>query len=792
MLPFLFALLHGTAVASAVADPVSDVRLLARGSHDGRAQQLAVAPPRIDASITVDGVLDEPVWARAARLSGFSQYAPSDGRAADDSTEVLVWYSPTAIHFGIRAYAEPGTVRATLADRDKMYNDDYIGIFLGTFNDQRQATVFSVNPLGVQGDGTVLDAGSNGTGGFGGIQQGRPLVDISPDFLFESKGRLTPWGYQVEVRIPFKSLKYQSADTQTWGLNVIRTVQSRGHEDSWAPALRAAASYLGQFGSLTGLTDLRRGVVLDVNPFVTTRSLGALGTRGYAYDTRRPEAGSNVRWGLTNNLTLNGTIKPDFAEVESDASQFQADPRVALRFPEKRPFFLDGIEQFSTPNNLVYTRRIVSPLGAAKLTGKVAGSSIALLSAVDDQTTSATGIRNPVYNILRLQRDFAASSRAGIIYTDKVDGGRSNRVAGIDARVVVGKIYSAQLQVAGSRTVTPGAPTLVAPLWLAQLNRSGRILVTRYSLSGIDEDFRASSGFLSRVGVANGTLDHLVTWYGPTGGVFESVSQDVLLNGTWQYSGFVQGRSAQDKKLHFNTNAALRGGWRVGASVLVESFGFDERFYRDHAIERHTGARVDTIPFTGTARLPNIDYLVQLTTPQFKHFSANMFWLWGRDENFYEWSSADIGLLTVGADWRPTDKIRVNGTYNMQYFNRRTDGTLVGDSKIPRVKLEYQLARPLFVRVVGEYNATYQDDLRDDSRTNDPLLIRQGGAYRRATAFRDNQFRADGLIAYQPNPGTVIFAGYGSTLTEPEALRFGRLERQADAFFLKLSYLFRL
>ncbi|MEO7502057.1 MAG: carbohydrate binding family 9 domain-containing protein, partial [Gemmatimonadaceae bacterium] len=242
--------------------------------YSGRARQLAVAPPRIDETANIDGSLDEGPWKQAALLTGFSQYAPVDGRAADDSTEVLVWYSPTAIYFGVRAFAAPGTVHATLADRDKMYSDDYIGIFLGTFNDQRQATVFAVNALGVQGDGSVVEtmqASGGMTGAAAGLGQGRPVTDITPDFLFESKGRVTPWGYEVEIRIPFKSLKYQSADVQTWGLNVIRIVQSRGHEHSWAPAKRAASSYLGQAGTLTGLTGLHRGIVLDVNPFVTER-----------------------------------------------------------------------------------------------------------------------------------------------------------------------------------------------------------------------------------------------------------------------------------------------------------------------------------------------------------------------------------------------------------------------------------------------------------------------------------------------------------------------------------------
>jgi hypothetical protein len=197
-------------------------------AYDGRARQLQVAPPRLEAEVRIDGVLDEAAWAQAARLTGFSRYAPTDDAVADDSTVVLVWYSPSAIHFGIRAFAEPGSVHATLADRDKMYSDDYIGIFLGTFNDGRQATVFASNPLGVQGDGVMVESGRSTGGGFGALAVGREPPDINPDFVFESKGRVTDHGYEIEIRIPFKTLRYQQADTQSWGFNVLRKVQSRG------------------------------------------------------------------------------------------------------------------------------------------------------------------------------------------------------------------------------------------------------------------------------------------------------------------------------------------------------------------------------------------------------------------------------------------------------------------------------------------------------------------------------------------------------------------------------------
>src|SRR5688500_8787203 len=143
-------------------------------TYSGRERKLAVPPPRVEAEVTIDGSLAEPPWQQAAVLTGFSQFAPVDGRPATDSTHVLVWYSPTAMHFGVRAYEAHGLVNANLLDRDKIFSDDNIQILLSTFNDGRQAMVFSVNPLGIQADGTLNEGtGGRGGGSFGSGQSAR-------------------------------------------------------------------------------------------------------------------------------------------------------------------------------------------------------------------------------------------------------------------------------------------------------------------------------------------------------------------------------------------------------------------------------------------------------------------------------------------------------------------------------------------------------------------------------------------------------------------------------------------
>ena len=770
----------------------------AAAAYSGRANAVHARPLRAEAELKIDGVLDEPVWARAVRLTGFSEFSPKDGLPAEDSTEVLVWYSSTAIYFGVRAFEPHGggaAVRARLADRDKIASDDQIQILLGTFGDGRQALVFGVNPLGVQMDGTIVEQGVSRSQGFVVSSAGREAPDLSPDYVYQSKGHLTDFGYEVEIRIPFKSLRYQAADVQSWRIQVVREVQHSQHEQTWTPTNRSGASFLAQSGTIDGLTDLHRGLVLDVNPEITQHTLGARDAEDrWAYTTQRPVVGGNVRWGVAENLTLNGTLHPDFSQIEADAGQFVFDPRSSLFFAEKRPFFLDGIEQFNTPSQLIYTRRIVQPVAAAKLTGKIGGTEMAFLSAVDDNLASVSRTDHPVFNILRLQRGLGPASRIGFTYTDKIDGANSNRVVDLDSRLVFARLWSIQSQVAGSRTHTAASDrTADAPLWNATLRRTGRSYSARYAVTGISDRFVAGSGFISRPGVAHVTQEQQFTWYGRPGARVESFTFDQMDDLTWQYRKLFNHGDAIEKKFHFSTGAALRGGWQVGASVYWESFGFDSSLYAKYYYARTVNGRTDTVKFTGVPRIPNRDYVLNVSTPTWSTFSASLLTIFGQDENFFEWAQADIWYQSLTLAWRPTQKLRVDGTYQVQGYVRRSDHSTVQIGRIPRLKTEYQLSRAVFLRVVGEYDSAKQAALRDETRTFAPILFRQpDGTFKLASATTSNSFHADWLFSYQPNPGTVLFAGYGSTLTEPEALRFRSLDRTNDSFFVKLTYLFRL
>ncbi|HYT83119.1 MAG TPA: DUF5916 domain-containing protein, partial [Gemmatimonadales bacterium] len=468
--------------------------------YDGRLRQIEVRLPRIEAAVHLDGVLNDDVWRHAALLKGFSQYRPVDSRPADDSTEVLVFYAPDAIYFGIRGFETHGNVvRATLADRDNIGADDNIQILLDTFNDRRRALLFAVNPLGAQEDGVRSEGLAGAAGGANAGFRFDGVVDLNPDYVYQSQGRLTPTGFEIEVRIPFKSLRYQSGETQDWGIQIIRTTQHTGYEDTWTPVVRANASFLIQSGTLKDLSGLRRGLVMDVNPEFTSRVDGVPSAPTYRYGKADPQLGVNLRWGITQNLGATGTVNPDFSQVEADVGQVTVNERFALFFPEKRPFFLEGLEQFDTPNVLIYTRRIGAPVAGAKLTGKVGGTGVAYIGAVDDDALSATN-DHPVYNLLRLRRDLGTSSTVGLAYTDRIEGDAWNRVLGADARLVWKKIWYSAAQFAGAWTSDGTASGVRSgELWEATLyDRTGYSYGNHGRLTGVSPDFAALSGFVNR------------------------------------------------------------------------------------------------------------------------------------------------------------------------------------------------------------------------------------------------------------------------------------------------------
>ncbi len=757
--------------------------------YNGQKGELTVSLPRIDgpdADVIIDGVLDEAVWQRAALLTGFSLYAPVDSRPAPDSTDVRVWYSSEAIYFGIRAFEPHGRVAATLADRDRVSTDDNIEIHLDTFDERNRAFVFIVNPLGVQADGTKNEAG----GFIPGSNVAPGQDDLSADFVWQSRGHVAEWGYEVEIRIPFSSLRYPLRSPQRWGLQIDRHVQHNGYEETWTPAKHASASFIGQAGYITDLSGMRHGEIVEMNPELTNTVNGtpccdpALDSWRYA---SAPRLGGNVRWTLGSNFVLNGTARPDFSQVEADATQIAADQRFALFYPEKRPFFVEGADRFNVANTLVYTRTIVQPDAALKVTGKLGRADFAALSAID-QSGGGTPSEHPLVDVLRLQQNFGDQSFAGLLYSDRVSNGLQNRAFGGDTHIVFDNIYFAQFQAVESVTQSNGT-TQSGPMWEAVLDATGRSWGFHYNVLGISPEFRTDNGFVPRTGFVQPNASNRITLYGKPGALVERFNVFLSETALWDYDDFFSAKRLLEDHFSAMMGWTLRGGWSVNVSPRLSSYAFDRGPY----VGLYVPSVVDgaPTPFVPSDRIETLVSGFSVATPQFRTWAASLGTTLGNDVDFLETSRVRRTDLNGELDWRPNERLRAALTYTGSAFTRRIDRKRTMDARIPRVKVEYQLARPLFVRVVSQYTAMNREPLVDPI-TGQVLLVSGTTGFTPSAASSSNTLRTDWLVSYRPAPGTVFFVGYGGDLEETDPLAFRALRRTDDAFFVKASYVFRL
>jgi hypothetical protein len=471
--------LHLLVAAALAAASPSDTILTydSAMSYDGSAGEIDVETPALAvADIEIDGRLDEAAWADAAMLHSFTQYDPVEAVPATQPTEGRVFVTDEAVYVGIRASAAPGQIRASITERDEIVRrDDYVQIILDTFNDQRRGFVFVVNPYGIQQDGVWFEGrggGGRGGGGFGGGGFGRQPIDYNPDLIWESHGEVDADGYTIEVKIPFKSLRFPQADVQSWGFQLVRHMEATGYKSSWAPISTNINNQLSQAGHLRTLRGLDPGLFLEFNPVATSSITGTYDENLDEFNRakRVDEFGLNLTYGLTSNLTLDATVNPDFSQIEADAGQIAVNERFALFFQEKRPFFLQGTEIFGMPQQLVYTRSVANPIAGTKITGKVGDFGVGYLGAIDEMS----GEDNAIVNLVRLRRDVGAGSNVGLVYTDRTQNrDLFNRVLGADARLLLGPRYALTVLGGVSSTGLDDAD-----------NERGNILTTRFERTG--------------------------------------------------------------------------------------------------------------------------------------------------------------------------------------------------------------------------------------------------------------------------------------------------------------------
>ncbi len=386
----------------------------------------------------LDGVLDEPVWQEASPVGQFRQRNPEEGSPATEKTEVRVIYSDTAIFFGVTCYdSQPDRITATQRARDAdLEFDDKFSIIVDTFHSHRNAFLFEMNPLGARFDSWITDEGRR----------------TSPEWdeRWEVAIAIGEEGWVAEVRIPFGVLRMPSAEEQVWGIDFRRNIKRKNEEVAWSNYRRDFIfEQVSQAGHLEGLRQIPRGFTYRIKPYVVLGLRRSLPELGSASTHNESDVGLEVfKYRLSPNLTLDLTVRPDFAETEVDDPQINL-TRFPLFFPEKREFFLEdaGVFDFGPGGDvpelrLFHSRRIglteegeeVPILFGGRLTGKAGQFELGLLNA-QTQESAPEPRRN--YTVGRVKRIFGRSF-VGAMVTNLQSGGSSNynRTAALDSELV--------------------------------------------------------------------------------------------------------------------------------------------------------------------------------------------------------------------------------------------------------------------------------------------------------------------------------------------------------------------
>jgi len=392
--------------------------------------------PKTDTTIKVDGVLDEDAWASARILELNYEISPRENVPPPVRTEILITYSRTHLYFGFRCYdPEPAKIRAHYGERDKSSGDDWVAVEIDTYNDSRRAFTLITSASGVQLDGLSDAAG---------------VKDYSWDMIYDTAARIQDWGYGVEVAIPFASLRFQrTKGPQVWGLNAVRGYPREQNHQIWAkPYDRGNSCRVCQYMKIEGFEGVSPGRNVEINPTLTatrTDERSAFPAGGFSLRDKSAEAGLTGRWGITPNLVLSGTVNPDFSQVEADAAQLDINQPFALFYPERRPFFTEGLDFFRMPLAVLYTRTMRDPGWGVKLTGKEAKNAVGAYVLQDDITNlifpasqyslSFTLRQRSTAGVIRYSRDLGKDSNLGAFVSDREGGDYFNRVYGIDGHV---------------------------------------------------------------------------------------------------------------------------------------------------------------------------------------------------------------------------------------------------------------------------------------------------------------------------------------------------------------------
>ncbi len=687
---------------------------------------------KTDTPPVIDGKLVEPMWENALKMTGFKSFKPDYGLDPSEKTEAMMAYDQENLYFGIRCYdRDPSKIKASVTRRDNMFEDDFAGVVIDTFQSRQEGYGFLVNGFGIQGDG-IMNVQNN--------------LNSDHDMVWYSKGVIDDKGYTIELRIPFKSIRFPSKKEFVVSVGIYRQLVRQTEDVVFPPMEVDGGNMLSQMQPVK-LSGVKYKRVVEILPAFTHSRVSEAQGGEMAVVNKDSEASLTAKVGLTSQLTLDATVNPDFSQVESDAGQIDVNLRYSLYYSEKRPFFLEGNEIFEFAGNteeaplwsIVHTRNIVDPVYGFKLTGKLGRRDTIAGIYAQDNGFGGDGSNEAGVSIFRFKHGLSRDSYIGGFYTNRLAEGSDNHVYGADGRFRLFDTGVAEFHYLGSNSLEGGAPNETGHAVAARLCLDDRRYSVDVGVQDISENFRVDSGYLTRPGVTRVGVFGIYRFF---------PKSDILL----KVEPFYWSYHLQDKE-----------------SGLWETFNlFTLRLH----LPLRTQFRFDIV--AGNEVYGGESYNVggmgfQANSQLNKHFSFHLFYR-GTNSIFYDADNSYGGRsnrVSATIDCQPTDQLNTSLNFSYQDFYIPETMEKIYEYMIVRSRTTFQVNKYLFFRGIIEYNDYY------------------------------DRLNLDLLASFTYIPGTVIHLGYGSQFeklqwVEPDYIASDRFWETRRGFFFKVSYLWRL
>lgn len=750
-------------------------------------------------SIKIDGKISDSEWQSATAITSFIEREPGENTTPIVKTETFITYDENNLYVSFKCYDDPALIRASMTQRDQYSGNDQVGVLIDTYGDASVAYMLYVNPFGVQKDFLW-----NSITGY----------DIGYDLIWKSSAQITDFGYEVEMAIPFSSLRFPNKHVQSWKVDFRRDhPRESSYQYAWAAHDRNEQCGPCQWGRIDGISSVKPGKGIEILPAYvgnqdhqfTDNDLENLGFES--------EVALTGKYAISSDVTLEGSINPDFSQIEADAAQIDVNSTHSLFFRERRPFFQEGADIFRTMFNSFYTRTIFNPQYITKLTGRPGSFRFGLVSAYDDSSAYIIPLEEndmtfkaskSYVNILRGLKSIGRNSRVGFMFNDRRYEGEegSNTIIALDADINLTKSLRFEIQTIYSYTnegtddIIPYDSLLnIDTIWndgsvsdidstyiinkydydgdytlnfdnesyggiatISRLRYATRTFYGQIGYNQLDPKYRTQTGFDP---VNNHRSADFYTQYQflLTDGLFERI--------TPQASGFSRWDMQTGINKIQNYNVGINANLRVAQTFVGLNYSLSSELYN--------GKQYDD------AKNISINVNSQLTS---------ILGLYG--------SISFSDAIARGVN-RFSDRITINGGYDLKLFNnlniepsvRYVRGVDSEDKNvelykqiITRSRVSWQVNRKLSIRVVGQYV---------ESKNSYDIGEAEYGI------IKSKSFDIDPLITYRLNPFTVFYFGmvnnydegdYTNNLNKYNYTSYDLRENQRK-FFFKLQYLFQ-